>query len=248
MLPNANRLFSLLLAACIALTSLACSRQVLESGPTYDRIQPSGDGIGKVYMGREISQVMGHQGAYWLERPSRSQQERPDLAINAIDLEPDAIVADIGAGTGYMSFRLAQKLPQGEVLAVDIQPEMIDWLKAEKVEREVDNLTPVLGNAQDPQLEPATVDLALMVDAYHEFEYPREMMQSLVAALKPGGQVVLAEYRAENPLILIKPHHKMSQAQVKREMAAVGLEWRKTDDSLPQQHLMFFQKPVNQSA
>jgi precorrin-6B methylase 2 len=241
---NPSRLLPVLLTVCLAFANIACSRQVLESGPIYDRIEPSSDGIGKIYMGREISQVMGHQGAYWLERPSRSAQERPDLAVDMIDLAPDATVADIGAGTGYVSFRLARKVPQGEVLAVDIQPEMIDLLEAEKAERGIENVAPVLGTAQDPHLDPDTVDLALMVDAYHEFEYPREMMQSLVATLKPGGQVVLAEYRAENPLILIKPHHKMSQAQVKREMAAVGLEWLKTDESLPQQHLMFFQKPV----
>ncbi|PSN17775.1 SAM-dependent methyltransferase [filamentous cyanobacterium CCP5] len=243
-----SRLMALLVAACLAVASFACSSPVLESGPIYDRVAPSSDGIGKVYMGREISQVMGHQGAYWLERPSRSQQERPDLAIAALDLAPDATVADIGAGTGYMSFRLARSVPEGKVLAVDIQPEMVDFLEAEKAERDLENVRPVLGDAQDPHLDSETIDLALMVDAYHEFAYPREMMQALVAALKPGGQVVLAEYRAENPLILIKPHHKMSQAQVKAEMAAVGLEWLKTDESLPQQHLMFFQKPVSAPA
>lgn len=239
-----SRWLPLFLSALLAFSSLACSDQILASGPVYDYVNPSSDGIGKVYMGREISQVMGHEGAYWLERPSRSLQEQPHRAVDALNLDADAVVADIGAGTGYMSFKLAEQVPQGQVMAVDIQPEMLELLEAEQAERGITNVKPVLGAPQTPRLNPETIDLALMVDAYHEFEYPREMMQGLVATLKPGGRVVLAEYRAENPLILIKKHHKMSEMQVKREMAAVGLEWLKTEEFLPQQHLIFFQKPV----
>lgn len=226
------------------LALMACQAPLLGTEPGYQFKQPSQDGIGKVYMGREIAQVMGHQGAYWLERPSRELQEHPRTIVDLLGLQPESVVADIGAGTGYMTVRLAKKVPQGQVLAVDIQPEMIDLLQARLAEDGIDNVTPVQGEADDPNLPAAAVDLALMVDAYHEFEFPQEMMAYLKAALKPGGRVVLAEYRAENPLVLIKRLHKMSESQVKREMRAVGLEWLKTDESLPQQHLLFFEKPA----
>ncbi|MEM9906287.1 MAG: class I SAM-dependent methyltransferase, partial [Cyanobacteria bacterium P01_D01_bin.44] len=202
------------------------------------------DGIGKVYMGREISQVMGHQGVNWLERPSRELEERPDAAVDALDLRPTDVVADIGAGIGYMSFLMARQVPQGKVLAVDVQPEMIELLETSRNQQSIQNVETVLGEVADPHLPADSLDLALMVDAYHEFESPREMMDAIATALKPGGRVILAEYRAENPLILIKRLHKMSQKQVKTEMAAVGLRWLKTDDRLPQQHLMFFEKPM----
>jgi SAM-dependent methyltransferase len=200
------------------------------------------DGIGKFYMGREIAQVMGHQGAGWLERSSRGVEEQPGAAIAALDLSPTSVVADIGAGTGYFSFRISPQVPQGKVFAVDVQPEMIDILNFLKQENEITNVEPILGSETEPNLPAETVDLALMVDAYHEFAYPREMMTSIVKALKPGGQAVLLEYRGENPLIPIKGLHKMTQRQVKKEMSAVGLVWQETKDLLPQQHLMIFRK------
>ncbi|NJM67507.1 MAG: class I SAM-dependent methyltransferase [Acaryochloris sp. RU_4_1] len=199
------------------------------------------DGIGKAYMGRKIAEVMGHQGAGWLERPSRASTEQPRRLVEALNLQPTDIVADVGAGTGYMSFRMAPLLPEGKVLAVDIQPEMVEILNYFKQERQVDNLDPILGSETSPNLLPNSVDLVLMVDAYHEFTYPREMMNAIVAALKPGGRVVLAEYRAENPLVMIKPLHKMTQKQVRKEMQNVGLTWTETKNVLPQQHLMFFE-------
>jgi precorrin-6B methylase 2 len=218
-----------------------------DSQSPYRQVAPSADGIGKVYMGREISAVMGHEGAYWLERPSRERQERPQLAVEALDLAPDAVVADIGAGSGYMTKRLAHQVPEGKVLAVDVQPEMLTLLQLRLEEEQIDNVTLVQGQVDDPHLPKAQVDLALFVDAYHEFAFPYEIMTGVVSALKPGGQVVLAEYRAENPLILIKRLHKMRAIQVKREMAAVGLRWLKTDESLPQQHLLFFEKPLSRA-
>lgn len=199
------------------------------------------DGIGKVYMGREIAQVMGHQGAGWLERSGRASSEQPRRLVEALDLKPTNVVADVGAGTGYMSFRMTPLLPEGKVLAVDIQPEMVDILNYFKEERQVDNLDTILGSETSPNLPPHSVDLVLMVDAYHEFTFPREMMTSIVKALKPGGRVVLAEYRAENPLVMIKPLHKMTQKQVRKEMQSVGLAWKETKNLLPQQHLMFFE-------
>lgn len=202
------------------------------------------DGIGKFYLGREIAQVMGHQGAGWLERPGRIAAEQPDAVVDALNLRSTDVVADIGAGTGYFSFRLSSRVPQGKVLAVDVQPEMLEILNFLKQENQANNVEPIWGSETDPHLPAHSVDLALMVDAYHEFAYPQEMMQQVVAALKPGGRVVLVEYRGENPLILIKGLHKMTQRQVKKEMRAIGLIWLETQNFLPQQHVMIFQKPA----
>lgn len=228
---------------CLGLFACQPGTIVHEDG-TYQYRASSQDGIGKVYMGREIAQVMGHEGAYWLERPSRELQEHPQTVIDLLDLPADATVADIGAGSGYMTVRLANSLSRGKVFAVDLQPEMLDLLEQRLDEQGITTVEPVQGDVDDPHLPPESLDLALMVDAYHEFAYPREMMQQLRSALKPGGQVVLAEYRAENPLVLIKRLHKMSEQQVRREMRAVGLRWVKTDETLPQQHLLFFEKPA----
>ncbi|MEL6231014.1 MAG: class I SAM-dependent methyltransferase [Cyanobacteria bacterium J06627_3] len=227
----------------LAIVCLGCTQANLAATDSlYSYKQPSSDGIGKVYMGREISQVMGHRGASWLERPGRVGDEQPDVAVDALELMPTDTVADIGAGTGYMSFRMAQKVPDGQVLAVDLQPEMIQMLEAVRDEQGITNVQTIQAEEDNPHLPSGQVDLALMVDAYHEFASPREVMTGIVDGLKPGGRVVLAEYRAENPLIMIKRLHKMSEKQVKKEMVAVGLTWVKTDDRLPQQHLLFFEK------
>jgi len=217
----------------------------LTSSPTYQqKVIHNPDGIGKFYQGREIAKIMGHTGALWLERPSRETEEQPSKVVNALDLKPDDIVADIGAGTGYLSFRIAPLIPQGKVLAVDIQPEMLDIINFFKKETNITNVEPVLATPTSPNLPPESVNLAIMVDAYHEFEYPQEVMQGIFNALKPGGRVVLVEYRGENPFIMIKGLHKMTQRQVRKEMQAIGLVWRQTKDLLPQQHLMVFVKPV----
>jgi precorrin-6B methylase 2 len=208
-----------------------------------ERIIHSADGIGKFYMGREIAKVMGHTEALWLERPGREVTEQPQQVVDALSLKPTDIVADIGAGTGYFSLRISPQVPEGKVLAVDIQPEMIDIINFLKQEDNITNVETVLGSDTDPNLPEESVDLALMVDAYHEFEYPKEMMEGVVRSLKPGGRVVLVEYRRENPFIPIKALHKMTQQQVCKEMKAVGLQWIETKDFLPQQHLIVFEKP-----
>jgi FkbM family methyltransferase len=200
----------------------------------------SPDGIGKFYLGREIAQVMGHTGALWLERQSREREEQPTKAIAALDLKPTDVVADIGAGTGYFSFRMAKEVPQGKVFAVDVQPEMLDIIEFLKQENKITNVEPILGAIVNPNLPANSIDLALMVDAYHEFSHPNEMMQELVKALKPAGRVVLVEYRRENPFIPIKALHKMTQKQARKEMQAVGLQWQATKDVLPSQHIMVF--------
>jgi SAM-dependent methyltransferase len=208
----------------------------------YTEKKRSPDGIGKVYMGREISFVMGHQGADWLERPEREQEEQPAAVIENMQLAPDAAVADIGAGTGYFSFRIAAKVPQGRVLAVDIQPEMLELLEKKKQVTGIANVEPVLGTIEDPKLPENAVDAALLVDAYHEFSHPREMMQGLVRALRPGGRVFLVEYRAEDPTVPIKPLHRMSVEQARRELEAVGLRFVENKSFLPWQHFLIFEK------
>ncbi|MEM1367467.1 MAG: methyltransferase domain-containing protein [Cyanobacteria bacterium P01_H01_bin.15] len=222
--------------------SLTAEASELASG--YEtRALHSRDGIGKFYLGREIAKVMGHQEMLWLERPSREPEESPSLFFEHLSLAPDAVIADIGAGTGYFSFRLATQVPQGKVLAVDIQPEMLDAIAFLKTENEVSNIETILGTVSEPNLPPNTVDLAIMVDAYHEFEFPKEMLVGIFDGLKPGGKVMLLEYRKENPLIQIKALHKMSVAQTKKELQAAGFEWLTTEEYLPQQHVMTFAKP-----
>jgi len=213
------------------------------SQPDYVYSTPSRDGIGKHYMGREISHVMGHQGADWLEREDREREERTDILVSELELRDTDVVADIGAGTGYFAFRMAPLVPDGRVLAVDIQQEMLDII-TERASDIADNVSPVLGSITDVNLADASVDLILLVDAYHEFSHPREMGQSMVRALRPGGRVALVEYRAEDPSVPIKALHKMTQAQAISEMTSLGLRWSGTRDSLPQQHLMLFEKPA----
>ncbi len=217
--------------------------QDVDTSDVYRQTTPSRDGIGKVYMGREISRVMGHRGAAWLERPERARNEKPSLLVDSMALAPDAVVADLGAGTGYFTFRIAPRVPDGRVFAVDIQPEMLDIMRDTIAAQGIDNVTPVKGTVRDPALPADSVDAALMVDAYHEFSHPREMMRNLRAALVPGGRVYLVEYRKEDPDIPIKPLHKMTEAQAKKEMRAVGLEWVATEEMLPRQHFMIFRKP-----
>lgn len=243
-----NKLLYLALGILVILCSWLLQATMTATAPTasatyQQKAIHNPDGIGKFYQGREIAQVMGHTGASWLERPSREAEEQPSKIINAIDLKPNDIVADIGAGTGYLSFRIAPLIPKGKVFAVDIQPEMLDIIKSLKQEKNISNVEPILATVSNPNLPPESVDLAIMVDAYHEFEYPLEVMQGIIKALKPGGRVVLVEYRAENLFVMIKALHKMSQKQVKKEMQAVGLIWRETKNLLPQQHLMVFEKP-----
>jgi SAM-dependent methyltransferase len=208
----------------------------------YQLGEASRDGIGKFYMGREISHVMGHLGAGWLERPNREREERTDLLLQNLALKATDHVADLGAGTGYFSFPIAQQVGTGKVLAVDIEPEMLRLVEQRKLVDGVDNIDTVLASERSPNIPNASVDVVLLVDAYHEFSYPREVMTGVVKGLKPGGRVVLVEYRGEDRSVPIKLLHKMTQRQAIKEMSAVGLQWLRTDDYLPQQHVMVFTK------
>ena len=201
------------------------------------------NGIGTYYLGRQIAHVMGHEGADWLERNGRQQEEGTDLLVKELKLKPTDVVADIGAGTGFFSFQLAKEVPKGQVLAVDIQPEMIALLQENKRRLKVTNVRPVLGSTTSPALPADSVDLVLIVDAYHEFDHPREMGRAIRRALRPGtGRLALVEYRAEDPNVPIKRIHKMSVEQARKEMAAVGLEFVEAIDTLPQQHLLLFRR------
>jgi precorrin-6B methylase 2 len=201
------------------------------------------NGIGKFYMGREIALVMGHLGAGWLDRPEREKEEQPAKLMAALKLAPGMRVADIGAGSGYFTFRLAKEVgPKGTVYAVDIQKEMLDIIRARAKKQNVENVELVLGSEADPKLKPGTVDLALMVDVYHEFEFPYEMTEALVRSLAPKGRLVFVEYRKEDPEVPIKEVHKMFQDQVKREMRPHPLRWVETVGTLPRQHVIVFEK------
>lgn len=231
-----------LLAVSSAASSPPASAAPAEAG--YETMRPSPDGIGKRYMGREIAQVMGWQGAAWLEREEREREERTDLLLPELALKPGMVVADIGAGTGYIARRMAAQVgPAGVVYAVDVQPEMIRMLQSLATKAGLPQIKPVLGGVDDVRLPAASVDLAIMVDVYHELEFPREVLASIVRALKPGGRVVFVEYRAEDARVPIKALHKMSEAQVRREASALPLVWERTAGGLPWQHAVIFRKP-----
>lgn len=206
--------------------------------------KPSRDGIGKLYFGREIAQVMGHQGAAWLERAEREEEERTDVLLEALAFKPGEIVADIGAGSGYFSWRIARKVGDtGRVYAVDIQQEMLDILMANMKKQHTDAIVkPVLGTVQDPKLPEASVDTIILVDVYHEFDFPYEMTRGMLKALKPGGRLVFVEYRGEDPSVPIKPLHKMTVAQVRKEMGIHAAKFEQSIETLPRQHIIVFRK------
>lgn len=214
-----------------------------EAADRYLVVPASPDGIGKSYLGREISAVMGWQGAAWLEREEREREERTDLLLDALALRPGMVVADIGAGTGYLSRRMAPAvMPGGKIWAVDVQTEMIELLQASAKRDGLTQIEARRAAVDDVSLPASSVDLAIMVDVYHELAYPYEVMTSLMKALKPGGRIVFVEYKAEDPSVPIKPLHKMSEAQIKTEAAIFALDWERTVSSLTWQHVVVFRK------
>ena len=236
-------IFALILGLGMNLYPLAISSRAADTNSTYSFAPATRDGIGKFYMGREISKVMGHLGASWLERPKREQEERTDLLIKGLNLKPTDKVADIGAGSGYFSFRMANLVPQGKVYAVDISPQMIGIVRSKMAQEKVANVEPVQSTITQTKLPQNSVDAALIVDAYHEFSHPLEMATSILNALKPGGKLILIEYRMEDPTVPIKLLHKMTEKQAKMEMKNAGFKWEQTLTMLPQQHFMIFRKP-----
>ena len=190
--------------------------------------------------GRRFAPVMGYQGAPWLERSEREEEEAPDVALNVLKIPKGASVADIGAGSGYITVRLAARVgPTGRVFANDVQPQMLNIL-ARRLSAKITNVTLIEGTLDDPKLPPASVDLALMVDVYHELSQPQAILRHLRESLKPGGRLVLLEYRKEDPTVPIKPEHKMSVAEAKMEVEAEGFTLSKVDEALPRQHILIF--------
>jgi len=191
--------------------------------------------------GRRFAPVMGWQGADWLERNERVDEEEPDVAIEVLKIAKGASVADIGAGSGYMTVRLAKRVgPTGTVYANDVQPQMLEMLRRRLEKEKIANVTLVQGAVDDPKLPPASVELELMVDVYHELSQPQAMLRGLRQALKPGGRLVLLEYRKEDPSIPIRLEHKMTVAEAKMEVEAEGFTLSKVDESLPRQHILIF--------
>jgi ubiquinone/menaquinone biosynthesis C-methylase UbiE len=214
-----------LLTCLLALQSLACGQDV------------------HPVTGRQTAPVMGMGGAPWLVRPERAAEESPDEALAAIGIAKGATVADIGAGVGYFTWRLAALVgPAGKVYAVDIQAAMLDQLRHNMAERKLTNYEAVLGAEDDPHLPAGRIDLALLVDVYHEFSQPQKMLRTIRASLAPNGRMVLLEYRKEDPKVPILPAHKMSVAEVKAEIEPEGFRLEKTLENLPRQHILIFRK------
>ncbi len=217
--------------------------EVAVAPPPYTFAPATPDGIGKFFHGREIAKVMGHPAIGWLERDEREREEAPSRALDALNLPPDAVIADIGAGSGYYSFRISPKLPRGKVVAVDIQQEMLDFIRRRAAELGIANVEPHLGAVDDLRLPAGSLDAALLVDAYHEFSHPAEMLASLHRALRPGGRVFVLEFRGEDPDVPIKELHKMTEAQARIEWESCGFRLRENASILPWQHLLVFERP-----
>ena len=240
--------FHLFILIALLVTYTGCAQNAPDNGKaqagdsTYTYSRGSYDGIGKYYMGREIAHVMGAAGAAWLERAEREKEEGILKVLKAFPVTDSSVVADIGAGTGYYAFRVAPLVKLGKVYAVDIQDEMLAYLNTTIQSKSIKNVITVKGSEQNPNLPDNSVDLAFMIDVYHELEFPHEMLQNLRKALKPGGRILLLEYKGEDPSIPIKPLHKMTVVQAKKEMAANGFAFVATNVPLPIQHFLLFQK------
>jgi len=215
--------------------------------PAYVYRPGSFDGTGKWFLDREIAHFMSHQGAPWLEREERETEEAPNRLVSALGLKPGNQVGDVGAGSGYLTWRMARVVgPTGKIYANDIQPEMIAFLRTNLSVRGITNVVPVLGTTTDPRLPDNTLDLILLVDVYHECDHPWEMTRRMTDALKPGGRLVFVEYRGEERWIPIKPLHKMTANQVRKEMALhPRLEFLENLTNLPRQHILIFQKKAS---
>jgi ubiquinone/menaquinone biosynthesis C-methylase UbiE len=199
--------------------------------------------------GRKIAGVMGMNGADWLVRPEREAEEQPEKALDALNLKPAMVVADIGAGVGYMSLRMARRVgPSGKVYANDLQPAMLDRLRQNAAKAGIGNVVTVVGDVGDPKLPANTMDLVLLVDVYHEFSQPQQMLRKIRETLKPDGRLVLLEYRAEDPNVPILAEHKMTVAQVKSELEAEGFVLQPVIETLPRQHILILTKAAEKAA
>ena len=239
-ISNMKKLILLLLI--VPVTSLS---QILNYNDKYSFKKGDINGIGKWYMGREIAHVMGFQGIGWLERSDREKEENVSNLIQNMKIESNDKIADIGAGSGYHVFRMAPLAKNGVIYAVDIQSKMLEVIKSNIDLNKIKNIKTILGNEKSIQLPKNSVDKILMVDVYHEFNFPIEMIRSIKNALKPNGELFLIEYREEDPKVPIKKIHKMSEKQAEKEMEAAGFKLRENMSNLPWQHCMIFIKKMN---
>lgn len=230
--------FSLLFFALLqTVTLIAQERYTVKSGDP--------NGISKWYMGRQIAHVMSHYGIEWLERKEREMEENTTQLLKNLAVQPGTVIADIGAGSGYHSTLLSKMVGNGKVYAVDVEPEMIAYMKDRIKLEGYKNIIPVLSTEQKVSLPANSIDVMLLVDVYHEFSFPYEMTLSMLEALKPGGKLVLVEFRAEDPNVPIKTIHKMSEQQAVKEFKASGFLFEKNIGNLPWQHCLIFRKPKN---
>lgn len=218
------------------------SQKGISDETIYSYKTPDRDGTGKVYMGREISQVMNFMGMSWLERSTRPQEENTELAIKNLPIDKNSVVADIGAGSGYYTFRIAKRVPDGLVYAVEIQDPAIKYLEEKSKELGFENVKAIKGTEKSPNLPTNSIDLAIMVDVYHELLYPHEVLQEIRKSLKPDGKLLLIEYRGEDPKVRIKPLHKMTVDQVKKELSANGFKLTQNGQFMNIQHFLVFEK------
>lgn len=209
---------------------------------TYTHKTASEGGTGKFYFGREIAHIMDFGGSPWLERNSRQVEENSNLAISKLPVTESSVVADIGAGTGYYTFKIYQKVPKGRVYAVEVQNDAVTYLKNKAGQLNASNVTAIKGTEKSPELPENSIDLVLMVDVYHELSYPHEMLQNIRKSLKPKGKLLLMEYKAEDPKVDIKPLHKMSVEQVNKELTANGFHLVNDGEFLPIQHYLLYEK------
>jgi len=249
--PENNRIrfeASLFLCMCLSPFLMACAQENPSKNngteTSYRVGKASRDGIGKWYFGREIAKTMDFAGAPWLERTDRNEEENTELAIEKLPLRPSSVVADLGAGTGYYAFRMAKKVTQGKVFAIDIQDRFVEFLEERRKELKISNLFPTKGTDSSIEMEKGSLDMVLMVDVYHELEFPQEMLRSIHRSLKSDGKLVLIEFRGEDPSIPIKQLHKMTVAQVKKELKENGFKLSYNGDFLPIQHFLIFEKSV----
>ncbi|PKV63076.1 class I SAM-dependent methyltransferase [Pontibacter ramchanderi] len=242
-LTGSSFLLALLASLCLSGCHACQAQQPIaktKDGYTYKR--PSSGGTGKVYMGREIAAIMTATGGNWLDRDTREEEENSSRTIENMDLQPTSVVADIGAGTGFYTFQIAPKVPEGKVYAVEVQDRFIKTLKERRSKEEANHVMVVKGDSLEVNLPAHSIDIALMVDVYHELAYPKEILQSIHEALKPDGKLLLLEYKAEDPDVRIRELHKMTAAQIRKELEANGFRLQRQEDFLPIQHFMLFEK------
>ncbi|RYE49092.1 MAG: class I SAM-dependent methyltransferase [Sphingobacteriales bacterium] len=228
------------ITACLLLATVSSFAQKADSIYTYKK--RSANGTGKVYMGREIAEIMSFEGMAWLERNTRSKEENTDLAISKLPVTKSSVVADIGAGSGFYTFRISRKVADGKVFAVEIQDDAISYLSKKAEELNAKNVSVVKGSEKSPNLPANSIDLAIMVDVYHELMYPQEFLQAVKRALKPKGKLLLIEYKQEDPKVAIKEEHKMSVRQVTKELSANGYHLIQNGQFMPIQHFLIFEK------